>query len=242
MPKTSGTTPNEIAWTRMYELDYSTTVHLQKEKHLKVIGTPASHQTLGGGWLSRAAASFPGTNYPGYMANLNEFSGKFYPGQHRTNSMVVVQHSSRGSSIQVNKHSSQGSSTRINIGLTRWWSFSIVPEEVLPGSTSIVPKEVIPGSTSLVPEEVLSSSRESSTQINIGPTQWWSFSIVTGEVLPRSTSIVPEEVLLESNIGPTRWWSFGIVPGKVLLGSTSIVPGEVLPGSTSDQLDGGRLA
>ncbi|GMN59504.1 hypothetical protein TIFTF001_028599 [Ficus carica] len=53
MSKISGTTPNVIARTMLYLHDYSAAVHLQKEKHLKVIGTPV-------GCLPRALPSGPG--------------------------------------------------------------------------------------------------------------------------------------------------------------------------------------
>ncbi|GMN55930.1 hypothetical protein TIFTF001_025056 [Ficus carica] len=39
MPKISSTTPNINARTGTYLHDYSADVHLQKEKHLEVIGT-----------------------------------------------------------------------------------------------------------------------------------------------------------------------------------------------------------
>ncbi|GMN18842.1 hypothetical protein TIFTF001_049865 [Ficus carica] len=47
----------------------------------------------------------------------------------------------------------------------RWWSFSIVPGEVLPRSTQRAPIVV----------------RSWSMMESIGPTQWWSFNIVPGE-------------------------------------------------------------
>ncbi|GMN26489.1 hypothetical protein TIFTF001_001322, partial [Ficus carica] len=92
------------------------------------VPSSASHQTLGGGW--NVVTGFK-SGVKWWMAvRSSRIIPGFYPGQHRTNSMVVVPHSSWGSSTHVNKHSSRGSSTRINIGPTRWWSFGIVPGEL----------------------------------------------------------------------------------------------------------------
>ncbi|GMN41636.1 hypothetical protein TIFTF001_010866 [Ficus carica] len=109
-----------------------------------------------------------------------------HDGEHRTNSMVVVQHSSRGSFARVNTKGLDSGvcswSTTENIGPTQWWSFSTVPEEGL-----VVAGEVLPGSTQKVSIVVCLWS----TTENIGPTRWWSFNPVTGEGLVVAREVLP---------------------------------------------------
>ncbi|GMN32654.1 hypothetical protein TIFTF001_003777 [Ficus carica] len=136
---------------------------------------------------------------------------------------VISSWSAKGRSstleVVVVQHSFRGSSTRVNIGPTRWWSSSIVPGEVLPGSTRIVPGKFYPGQhrTNLM-VVVRHSSRGSSTRVNKHSSRGSSTRVNKDSSRGSSTRV---------NIGPTRWWSSGIVPGEVLPGSTSIVPEEV---------------